>query len=195
MDWGYVYDRNGGGRVDYVVFLYGPMALTPANPPPGFSATADQVDREGLLLWLKSSRLFFFHGADDDFNGTADLMVGPSGPAPRGVWFDSFAALKSTARNGKVDDAWSFRDSIDVRLGPPAVASKVACPQTVRPWRAAAMIAIVHVKACLASEGCLFGNFLRAGISLQIYPPESPFTWRPVFGCGSGGRPCQQYGC
>jgi hypothetical protein len=121
MDWGYIYDRNGDGRVDYVAFLYGAMALTPANPPPGFSATADEVDREGLVLWLNSSRLFFFHGADDDFNGTADLMVGPSGPAPRSVWFDSFAALKSTARNGKVDDAWKFRDSIDVRLGPPAV--------------------------------------------------------------------------
>ncbi|MCL5778976.1 hypothetical protein M1105_18560, partial [Limibaculum sp. FT325] len=60
LDWGYVFDRNGDGRVDYFAFLIGPMSIAPRG---------DEALRFANRFW---------EVIDSDFNGEADSLIVPA---------------------------------------------------------------------------------------------------------------------
>lgn len=120
QDWGFVWDRNGDGAVDYFVFLDGSVPVeTPeiADRIPLPDASGG-YPAETLPLFLEHTRLAFHHHADDDFDGKSDAIVGSIHDPKRPGWIHRHVVLRSTTFSQTVDEDWMFWEDIGERLGP-----------------------------------------------------------------------------
>jgi hypothetical protein len=125
QDWGFVYDRNGDGWVDYIAFLLGRMpvgtpeilAQVPKRPWPKAPGQF-QVPRQEAELMQRSERLVFSHFADDDFDGKADAVVGALQDPDRWSWYHRRAALRGKNHTQVVGEDWTFIEDITRREGP-----------------------------------------------------------------------------
>lgn len=124
IHWGYIFDRNGDGKIDYVAWLFGALPVKERDFPKDFPK-ADQtpLNKEVLSvgsLLLESGRLVFRHIADENFDGKVDAMViaefDPDIYSP-GIWIDRWLLLRSTLYNGVLNDGWYFKDNIQHKLG------------------------------------------------------------------------------
>ena len=125
LDWGFVYDRNGDGWVDYVAYLDGAMPVETTEvveqipgypkPKPGEGRKATQ---EEIRLALKNLRLVFIHHADDNFDGKADAIVSALQDPDRWGWIYRRAVLRSRNHSQAVDEDWIFVQDINLRTGP-----------------------------------------------------------------------------
>jgi hypothetical protein len=116
-DWGYVFDRNGDGRVDYVCFLMGPMPIKPADFPADFPKADAQghiaMSREQLDYFMKHSAFVFRHYADENFDGELDAVLVEE-LDPERMWVDRWLVAKSSHFDGVMDTAWCFTDDPSV---------------------------------------------------------------------------------
>jgi hypothetical protein len=118
LDWGYVFDRNADGMVDYFAFLVGAIPVKPESfqgelPKRGGRITADQIN-----LHNRHARLVFVDIADDDFDGKIDGFVFGV-REPDEIWIDRWVAARSTKGDGQLDQAWFFINDIASRTGVP----------------------------------------------------------------------------
>jgi hypothetical protein len=125
LDWGFVYDRNGDGWVDYIVFLDGAMpvatpevlALVPKRPMPreGDSYT---MSREEAALQMLNIRLVFTHYIDDNFDGKTDAIVSSLLDPDHWGWVYRRAVLRSSDHSQSIDEHWVFVKDIAEKEGP-----------------------------------------------------------------------------
>lgn len=54
MDWGYVYDRNGDGQIDYIAYLMGPMPIKGKSFPENFPKLWEKLNLEQLSFVVKN---------------------------------------------------------------------------------------------------------------------------------------------
>jgi hypothetical protein len=124
LDWGYVYDRNGDGWVDYVVFLYGALpweteAIAERIPkrPGADPYKPSTMTPEEAQLQFKNARLLFIHYVDDNFDGKVDAIVSVLRDPERPSWIYRRAVLRSRAFTQEVDEDWTFATGISNRTG------------------------------------------------------------------------------
>jgi len=114
MDWGYVYDRNGDGKIDYVVYNIGPMPFKQKDFPEDYPKSGQSLNLSDIELLFKSMRLLFTHWADDNYDGKVDAVVFEA-VDPESNWVEGWTAVRSTKYDGTVDEGWYFKDDINVR--------------------------------------------------------------------------------
>ncbi len=115
MDWTYVYDRNGDGRVDYLCYLMGPMPVMPDSFPADFPADSERLDQPRLDYKLDHTRYVFHHVADEDFDGQVDAIVLYVRDPSRN-WVKEFASILAPG-GAAPDSAWTFRDAVATPTG------------------------------------------------------------------------------
>jgi hypothetical protein len=94
-DWGYVYDHNGDGRIDHLVFLIGAMFIEPENAPinlPSLLGPNNIVDRQTASFVLDNLQAGFWQLLDVDHDGAIDTLAYPAMQNANG-WFRGWAVL------------------------------------------------------------------------------------------------------
>lgn len=110
--WGYIFDRNGDGRIDYMALLGGAAAFKTADFPENYPRRNGYFTRNQLEYFVEHCRLIFNHWADDNDDGLVDAVVHVDMDSTRD-WVDRHLLVRSKAFNRSFDDAWGFYDSPD----------------------------------------------------------------------------------
>lgn len=117
LDWMYLYDRNGDGRVDYLVYLQNAHAVLPDPVPTDFPTPQLLVDgrirvsKELAYAMIDHAQLVFRHYADDNFDGIVDAVVVEEFDKERPMFVSGYVAY-SVARGDTAPRAWAFRNDI-----------------------------------------------------------------------------------
>jgi hypothetical protein len=109
--WGYVFDRNGDGRIDYMALVGGAAAFELNNFPNDFPRHGQRMNKKQLEFFLGRCALVFNHWADDNFDGTIDGIVHVDVDSTRD-WVKRRLVIRSTKFDGKFQDVWAFRAKI-----------------------------------------------------------------------------------
>lgn len=125
LTWGFLYDRNGDGWVDYFTLLDGAQPVKtaeiaeriPKKPGAGRDRSIKIESFEEIQLMMKHTRLLFTHNADDNFDGKSDGVVAPLWDPDNPVWIDGSGVMRSVSFTQEVDEDWRFYDDIAVRSG------------------------------------------------------------------------------
>lgn len=110
--WGYVFDRNGDGKIDYMALVGGAAAYEPEDFPEDFPDKKTDMSMEQIDYFVGHCRIVFDHWADDNFDGKIDGVVHVDLDPDR-EWVAREIVVRSRKFNGKFDDAWAFRGRID----------------------------------------------------------------------------------
>ena len=108
LSWGYILDRNRDGKADYLMFLDGARPVAPEQFPADYPKGDAGLSHEQLKFLLDSSRMVFFHYADENFDGVVDTVVAPLASADRPIWVGGYGVLQSTKLDSNVDRDWAF---------------------------------------------------------------------------------------
>ncbi|MBI1805775.1 MAG: hypothetical protein HYR76_01835 [Ignavibacteria bacterium] len=109
--WGYVFDRNNDGKIDYMALIGGAGAFEGKNFPDEYPVRDQHLDMQQLELFVSHCKLIFNHWADDNFDDTLDAMVHIDIDPVRD-WVKRKMVIRSTKFDGKFDDVWAFIDKI-----------------------------------------------------------------------------------
>jgi hypothetical protein len=109
--WGYVFDRNNDGEIDYLELVEGATAVEPANFPKNFPERKKRMNAQQEEYFINHCTLVFTHWADDNYDGRLDAAVVPDLDPVRD-WVMRRVCVRSSAFNGALDDVWTFRSSI-----------------------------------------------------------------------------------
>lgn len=118
LDWGYVWDRNGDGRVDYIAYLQNSLAILPDPLPDSFptpTRTADgkfEMSTPFLHALIDHAAMVFRHYADDDFDGRVDGAVYEDFDDTRPLFVRRRIVARASGVDGAADQAWAFRRGI-----------------------------------------------------------------------------------
>ncbi len=120
LDWGWLYDRNGDGRVDYLLQLQNAHPVLPEPLPADFPTVEVLPDgrvrltRELACAMIDHAQMVFRHYADDAFAGAVDAVVVEEFDAQWPMFVSGFVAYLA-AREGREESAWAFRSAIAER--------------------------------------------------------------------------------
>lgn len=109
--WGYIFDRNGDGKVDYMALLGGAASFKDDEFPDVYPTKGQPLQAKQVEYFLAHCRLVFNHWADDNFDDTLDAVVHID-MDPERDFVDRQIVARSTAFNGRFDDVWSFREGL-----------------------------------------------------------------------------------
>ena len=109
--WGYVYDRNKDGNIDYLALVGGATPFKTKDFPADFPKRGKGLTRPELEYFIAHCQLLFNHWADDNFDDTLDAVVQTEIDSVRD-WVERFIVARSTTFKYAFDDVWAFRDSI-----------------------------------------------------------------------------------
>lgn len=115
QDWGYVFDRNGDGKIDYVAWLVGAGPVKQKDFPANYPKRGQRLTLDQLGVALESSRLIFEHWADDNFEGRLSGIVFEAAD-PERDWVEGWTVVRSSHFDGVLDECWHFRESIETRM-------------------------------------------------------------------------------
>lgn len=114
VDWGYVYDRNGDGKIDYVVYNVGPVPFKKKDFPADYPKREEALNMREFHIYLDSVSLLFTHRADDNYDGKVDAAV-IEALDPERDWVEGWMVIRSTKFDGVPDEGWFFKDDINVK--------------------------------------------------------------------------------
>jgi hypothetical protein len=106
--WGYVYDRNRDGKVDYLALIGGAAGFKPDDFPKDYPLKPPYT-RSQLEMFVANCRLVFDHWGDDNFDGNLDAAVHIDMDSLGRDWVDRWIVAQSTHHDDHLDNAWSFR--------------------------------------------------------------------------------------
>lgn len=110
--WGYVFDRNGDGKIDYMALVDGAGAVEDDQITDDYPERGQHLTRPETELFVAHCKLLFTHWADDNFDGTIDAGI-VNDVDPKRDWIKRRIVVRSTKFDGRFDDVWAFRGSID----------------------------------------------------------------------------------
>jgi hypothetical protein len=105
--WGYIFDRNNDGRIDYLALVDGAAAVEPPKFPPTFPLRKKQMSAKQQEYFINNCAIIFSHWADENYDGRIDAGVVPDLDSLRD-WVQRRIAFRSTKGNGTIDVAWGF---------------------------------------------------------------------------------------
>jgi hypothetical protein len=120
LDWAYVYDRDGDGRIDYLAYLQNALPVLPEPLPPDFpkpEVLPDGRVRGSMQLvraMIGNAQMVFSHYADERFTGRVDAVVVPEFDDARPMFVRGYVAYLAPLE-GRAEEAWAFRTSIRER--------------------------------------------------------------------------------
>jgi hypothetical protein len=109
--WGYIFDRNGDGKVDYMALLGGAAGYKDDQFPQAFPEKGKPLQADQVEYYLSHCRLVFNHWADDNFDDTLDAVVHID-MDPERDFVDRQIVARSTAFDGQFEDVWAFREGV-----------------------------------------------------------------------------------
>ena len=110
--WGYVFDRNNDGKIDYMALMSGAAAVEGPDFPEDFPVRDQHLDMKQLEVFVAHCKLLFNHFADDNFDGTLDAMAHIDMDPVRD-WVKRKLVVRSTKFDGTFDDVWAFQQKIE----------------------------------------------------------------------------------
>jgi len=110
--WGYIYDRNGDGKIDYMALVSGAGAFKSNDFPEHYPLRKQPFTRSELEYFVAHCSLIFNHWADDNFDGDLDAVVHVDMDSVRD-WVERHIVVRTTKFDHAFDDAWAFHNSID----------------------------------------------------------------------------------
>jgi hypothetical protein len=119
LDWAYVFDRNGDGRIDYVAVLDNALPVLPDPLPADFPEVQVQpngnmkLTKELAYAMIDNAQLVFRHYADENFDGRVEAVVVDAFDAKRPLFIADYVAYRRVPGGG--EEAWRFRSSISER--------------------------------------------------------------------------------
>ncbi len=116
-DWGYIFDRNYDGRVDYLVFLDGVNAVVPDDWEGELpNLTQRFTGRELREIVLPNSRPVFWHMGDDNFDGEHDAVAASFRNLDNG-WMDGWINARDTDFDGRYEFCMAFERTFVAMMG------------------------------------------------------------------------------
>jgi len=109
--WGYVYDRNGDGRIDYMALVGGAAAYKTADFPEDFPLREKPMDLKQVDYYVGRCKTVFNHWADDNFDGKLDAVIHID-MDPRRDWVERQIVVRSNGFDGNYDEVWGFREKM-----------------------------------------------------------------------------------
>lgn len=118
LDWAYVWDRNGDGRVDYAAYLQNAHPVLPDTVPADWPRP--EVHPDGrvtvtmalLERMLDHAQMVFRHYADDDFDGTVDAVVVERFSEAWPMFVGDRVVARRAPGEDRASVAWAFRRAI-----------------------------------------------------------------------------------
>lgn len=110
--WGFVYDRNNDGKIDYMALLGGAAAFKKDDITEDYPVRDQKLTQPQLELFVSHCKLIFNHFADDNFDGKIDALVHIDMDMRRD-WVERKILIRSTKFDKHFDDVWAFRDHIN----------------------------------------------------------------------------------
>ncbi len=109
--WGYVFDRNGDGKIDYMELLSGAAAYEGDEFPADFPEGRQPLNKEQQSYFIGHCKLIFEHWADDNYDGKFDAVVQNDLDPKRDLVMQQIL-VRSTTFTNIFDDVWGFRGNI-----------------------------------------------------------------------------------
>ena len=106
--WGYVFDRNHDGKIDYMALLAGAGPVKKDDVPANFPKRGRPLSRNNLETYVSHCSLIFDHWADDNFDDTLDAVIHHD-MDPERDWVQRQIVVRSTNFDGKFDSVETFR--------------------------------------------------------------------------------------
>lgn len=105
--WGYVFDRNSDGRIDYLALVGGAAPYKDDKFPEDYPMRGFALPMNHLEYFIARSRLIFNYFSDDNLDDTLDAVIHVDMDPDRD-WVERQITARSTRFNGKFDEAWAF---------------------------------------------------------------------------------------
>lgn len=118
LDWAWIWDRSGDGRVDYVAYLQNAHALLPDPVPDSLPLPVRAPDGSVRITaplayaMIDHTAMIFRHYADEDFDGRADAFVVEEFDDRRPMFVRGWVVARASHHDGMIDEAWAFRHGI-----------------------------------------------------------------------------------
>jgi len=109
--WGYIFDRNGDGKIDYLALVGGAAAVEDSTMTDDFPGFGSPMSKKQFGQYIGRCQILFNHWADDNFDGTIDAVVHYDMDPIRN-WMKRHLVIRSTAFDGNFEDVWAFRGKI-----------------------------------------------------------------------------------
>ena len=109
--WGYIFDRNNDGKIDYMALVGGAAAFKEEKLSENFPVRGKQPTMKQLEYFIGHCKLIFNHWADDNYDGKIDGVVHID-MDPMRDWVERMIVARNSKFDGIPDDAWAFRDNI-----------------------------------------------------------------------------------
>ncbi len=110
--WGYIYDRNNDGKIDYMVLVGGAAPFKDDNFPSVFPPRGRPLTKEQINYMVGQSKIIFNHFADDNYDGTIDALIQADADSTRD-WIERRILVRSSNYDGKFDDVRAFRTALN----------------------------------------------------------------------------------
>ena len=109
--WGYVFDRNHDGKIDYMAMLGGAAADEGEDFPSDFPEGKRPMNKAELSYFIGHCKLIFDHWADDNYDGKFDALV-QNDLDPKRDLVARQILVRSTLFTKAFDDVWAFKTDI-----------------------------------------------------------------------------------
>ncbi|MBI5216972.1 MAG: hypothetical protein HY960_14555 [Ignavibacteriae bacterium] len=106
--WGYVYDRNHDGKIDYLSLMSGAAPFWADDMPEYFPERGMSMDMDQMELFVSHADLVFNHWADDNYDGKLDGVIHVDMFEERD-WVKRRLMVRSSTFNDEYDDITAFR--------------------------------------------------------------------------------------
>ncbi|HZY10107.1 MAG TPA: hypothetical protein VFF29_03040 [Bacteroidota bacterium] len=110
--WGYLFDRNGDGNIDYMALVGGAGAFKKRNFPEDYPVRGQYLTYDQIEYFVNNCKLVFNHWADDNFDNMIDAVIHID-MDPSREWVNRQLVVRSTSFDGEFDEVWAFRERID----------------------------------------------------------------------------------
>lgn len=108
--WGYVFDRNNDGKIDYMALVDGAAPFKDDQVPPDFPVRGQKLTLPQLELYMTKCKIIFNHWADENFDGKIDAVIHTDMDSVRD-WVDRRIIIQCTKYDGNFDKVWAFKYS------------------------------------------------------------------------------------
>ena len=106
--WGYPFDRNRDGKIDYFALVGGAAPFEDEDFPPNYPKQNGQIMVHHVELFVAKCGIVFNHWADDNYDGMIDGVV-QADMDPERNWVYRQILARSKKFDGRFDDVWAFR--------------------------------------------------------------------------------------
>ncbi|MBI1804182.1 MAG: hypothetical protein HY033_05805 [Ignavibacteriae bacterium] len=110
--WGYIFDRNGDGKVDYMALVGGAAPFKPLDFPDDYPKKREPLTHDQIEYLVSHAKTIFNQWADDNYDDTLDAVIHIS-MDPERDWVDHRLLVRSKSFDKKFDDVRAFWTNLE----------------------------------------------------------------------------------